>query len=343
MDVPPPVASPETEPETQQGAQPESEQQTMVAAAIARARTMGTREFGSAPDDAVPAPPVGDVPSHQDTVQEERQHVLMEIEHHQKAIQQMEQMMQIYPPGSEPAYLAVALEDARRALTQAEFKLNSLPQGPDPAEVKRLEDEIDHHRKTINQMEEMLKGFGPGEEPPYLTVAIGDAHRALAQAETELAALHGSPATAPAETAPAAVETAPPADDAYTRETLIATPEGMVDTEPVDQISVPRLVLLDGGQELPLPTDKSEIIIGREDPVSNIYPEVDLTPFGGETGGVSRQHARIDHHQDQWTITDLNSTNYTRVNGSKLDPNVPTPIEHGSRLQFGRVAVILKL
>ena len=38
---------------------------------------------------------------------------------------------------------------------------------------------------------------------------------------------------------------------------------------------------------------KSEIAIGREDPVSNIYPDVDLTPHGGEEGGVSRLHAKI--------------------------------------------------
>ncbi len=40
-------------------------------------------------------------------------------------------------------------------------------------------------------------------------------------------------------------------------------------------------------------TGKSEIAIGREDAVSNIYPDVDLTTHGGEEGGVSRLHAKI--------------------------------------------------
>ncbi|HNP72001.1 MAG TPA: FHA domain-containing protein, partial [Kouleothrix sp.] len=102
--------------------------------------------------------------------------------------------------------------------------------------------------------------------------------------------------------------------------------------------AVPRLVF-DDGKELRLPTDKPEIIVGREDPISGIFPEIDLTPYGGETGGVSRQHARLSHSNGQWAIADLHSTNYTRVDGARLEPDVPTPIKSGSRLQFGRVAM----
>lgn len=345
MQVPPPVAPPGN------SSQPAlEEEQTMVAAAIARARSMGTRDFGAPP----PGPPgIEETPdpleARTDTVSDERQRLDVEIEHHRKAIAQMEQMMQIYPQGSEPAYLAVALEDARRALTQAEFKLSELPDGPDMAEVARLEEEIEHHRKSIAQMEQMLKGFASGDEPTYLTVAVGDAYRALAQAESDLAALTrtqvsaSAPSTVQAVPSVHSVAAAEPAAAAYTEETLIASPDQIPAPPASIGVAVPRLVLLEGGQELPLPTDKPEIIIGREDPVSNIYPEIDLTPFGGETGGVSRQHARIDHTSNQWTITDLNSTNYTRVNGNKLQPNVATPIENGTRLQFGRVALILKL
>ncbi|NJP07710.1 MAG: FHA domain-containing protein [Chloroflexaceae bacterium] len=94
------------------------------------------------------------------------------------------------------------------------------------------------------------------------------------------------------------------------------------------------------GQEITLPTDKEIIVVGREDPVSQIFPEVDLTPHGGETGGVSRQHAQINHQNDLWSITDLNSTNYTRVDGNRIQPNTPTAIHSGTRLQFGKVEVI---
>ena len=104
---------------------------------------------------------------------------------------------------------------------------------------------------------------------------------------------------------------------------------------------VPRLVM-DEGKDLLLPTDKPEIIVGREDPISGIFPEIDLTPYGGETGGVSRQHARLNHTAGQWTVTDLNSTNYTRVDGAKIEPNVATPLNDGARLQFGRVAMTFR-
>ncbi|HMQ33682.1 MAG TPA: FHA domain-containing protein [Chloroflexaceae bacterium] len=38
-------------------------------------------------------------------------------------------------------------------------------------------------------------------------------------------------------------------------------------------------------------------------------------------------------------MTDLNSTNYTRLNGSRLEPNVATPLPDGARVQFGRVVL----
>jgi pSer/pThr/pTyr-binding forkhead associated (FHA) protein len=99
---------------------------------------------------------------------------------------------------------------------------------------------------------------------------------------------------------------------------------------------------MDEGKDLVLPTDKPEIIVGREDPISGIFPEIDLTPYGGETGGVSRQHARLNQNAGQWTVTDLNSTNYTRVDGAKIEPNVATPLKDGMRLQFGRVAMTFR-
>jgi pSer/pThr/pTyr-binding forkhead associated (FHA) protein len=105
----------------------------------------------------------------------------------------------------------------------------------------------------------------------------------------------------------------------------------------------PRLIVVNGNHEIALPTDKKEIIIGREDPVSHIFPEVDLTPFGGESGGVSRQHARINNEGGEWSITDLNSTNYTHVDGKRLEPNTALPVRDGVQIRFGRVATVFKL
>jgi hypothetical protein len=89
-------------------------------------------------------------------------------------------------------------------------------------------------------------------------------------------------------------------------------------------------------------TGKSEITIGREDAVSNIYPDVDLTNHGGEEGGVSRMHAKIYNQGAQYMVEDQNSTNFTFVNKQKLAPKTPTPIKEGDEIRLGRVALLFK-
>src|SRR6185295_6907109 len=143
---------------------------------------------------------------------------------------------------------------------------------------------------------------------------------------------------------PTPLETAvsEPAREAAPPPPVPAEPEPAPTAAPVPAAApAPRLVM-DEGKDLLLPTDKPEIIVGREDPISGIFPEIDLTPYGGETGGVSRQHARLTHSDGEWAVIDLNSTNYTRVDGAKIEPNVPVPIKDGTRLQFGRVAMTFR-
>jgi pSer/pThr/pTyr-binding forkhead associated (FHA) protein len=106
---------------------------------------------------------------------------------------------------------------------------------------------------------------------------------------------------------------------------------------------MPRLLVGEERHEILLPIDKTEVIIGREDPVSRIFPEVDLTNHGGEAGGVSRQHARLNQDDGQWTITDLHSTNFTHVDGVRLKPETPTVLQDGATIRFGRVVTTFKL
>jgi pSer/pThr/pTyr-binding forkhead associated (FHA) protein len=100
-------------------------------------------------------------------------------------------------------------------------------------------------------------------------------------------------------------------------------------------------VVAASGAEIPLPAS-AEILIGREDPVSGIYPEVDLTPHGGEDGGVSRRHAKLYVEGANYLVEDLDSTNFTFVNKQKLAPKTRTPIQDGDELRCGRVALVLK-
>jgi len=98
-----------------------------------------------------------------------------------------------------------------------------------------------------------------------------------------------------------------------------------------------RLIVQGTNAALPIPQGKTEIIVGREDPVSGVFPEVDLTDHGGDEGGVSRRHARIFVQGTQTLIEDLNSTNYTYVNQQRLTPGQPHPLNDGDEVRFGRV------
>ena len=103
----------------------------------------------------------------------------------------------------------------------------------------------------------------------------------------------------------------------------------------------PRLVVVSSGAEIPLPAGE-EIDIGREDPVSGVYPEVDLTPHGGEEGGVSRRHTRLILEGGKYFVEDLDSTNFTFVNKQKLAPKTRQQVNDGDEIRCGRVALVLR-
>jgi len=83
-------------------------------------------------------------------------------------------------------------------------------------------------------------------------------------------------------------------------------------------------------------------VVGRYDhDLGGINPEVDLASMqGAET--VSRVHAAFEHVGSSYTLTDLNSTNATRINGKRLEPDKPTPVNDGDTLQFGKVTCTFK-
>lgn len=104
----------------------------------------------------------------------------------------------------------------------------------------------------------------------------------------------------------------------------------------------PRLVVQPSKTALPFPANKNEIIIGREDPISSHFPDVELGAYGGDDGGVSRRHARITIHGDQLLLEDLESINFTFINKQKLEPGSPRMLHDGDELRFGRVVTIFR-
>jgi hypothetical protein len=104
----------------------------------------------------------------------------------------------------------------------------------------------------------------------------------------------------------------------------------------------PHLLIEPTGMPLMLAAEQDAYVIGREDPSSGSYPDVDLVPYGGEEGGVSRRHAKILQRDGAFFIEDLNSVNYTFVNRQKLAVGIAHPLRDGDEIRLGRVFMRFK-
>jgi serine/threonine-protein kinase len=86
--------------------------------------------------------------------------------------------------------------------------------------------------------------------------------------------------------------------------------------------------------------NKDSVLIGRTDPQTGIFPEIDLTMYDPETK-VSRRHARIFREGEVFLIEDLGSVNGTVINSSvRLNKSAPRVLAAGDELKVG--STILK-
>lgn len=63
-----------------------------------------------------------------------------------------------------------------------------------------------------------------------------------------------------------------------------------------------------------------ETLIGRTDPKSGIFVDVDLTAVATAPKVISRRHARIEQEGNRFYLTDLGSANGTKLNGRRPLP-----------------------
>lgn len=87
--------------------------------------------------------------------------------------------------------------------------------------------------------------------------------------------------------------------------------------------------------------EKHSSLIGRMDPVSGIFPEIDLSPLDTESK-VSRRHARVWRQTDQFFVEDLSSINGTHVNEELLVPKQPVRLKDGDVLRVGHIQLVFK-
>ena len=81
--------------------------------------------------------------------------------------------------------------------------------------------------------------------------------------------------------------------------------------------------------EFPLEGDSLEV--GRDDDVAIRVDE----PL------VSRRHARIEKRGEVWFVVDLDSTNFTRVNGRRIRRE--HELEDGDELQLARARCVFRI
>jgi FHA domain len=137
----------------------------------------------------------------------------------------------------------------------------------------------------------------------------------------------------------AALAEAPAASRAPTGEIRSSepTPPPVFDKPAVGTHFRAKLSLIRGGrkgQEFPLEDGKN--LIGRWDPETGSFPEVDLEQDDPEAK-ISRKHAMIIIENGHITVEDIGSLNGTYVNrGNRLIPGSPQEVISGDELIIGK-------
>ncbi len=108
--------------------------------------------------------------------------------------------------------------------------------------------------------------------------------------------------------------------------------------------SAPRAVRLKIGtrqRKVEIPLDRV-IYLGRVDPVSDVFPDVDLTEHGSGNN-ISRRHASLQLYDGLVVVEDLGSTNGTFVNGIRLESYLPEVLGDGDNLQLGKLVIEVEI
>jgi len=102
-----------------------------------------------------------------------------------------------------------------------------------------------------------------------------------------------------------------------------------------------KLVIMGTGELEPssFRLEKNENLLGRRDPMSNIFPEVDLSKYDPQTK-ISRRHARIWREGNSFLVEDLGSSNGTTLLPSSSDsvrllPHQPHTLTNGDKIRLG--------
>lgn len=127
-----------------------------------------------------------------------------------------------------------------------------------------------------------------------------------------------------------------------TAEILVPSLENTTSTVALPQVGAPdavvSLYLVDSGQIIHL-AGRTEFTLGRVADNQPILPDVDFSLFEAYSQGVSRLHASLKIINLRVVITDLGSSNGTRVNGQKIMPHIDYLLNHGDVIALGKLKI----
>jgi CRP-like cAMP-binding protein len=113
------------------------------------------------------------------------------------------------------------------------------------------------------------------------------------------------------------------------------------DNEMNRELGTERLIHDKSGMEFFL-LQGDETTVGRKDPVTGIYPGIDLTPVDSQRS-TSRRHAKVYRKGERFYVVEgIGTMNGTFVNGRRLETGVPTEVKDGDELRFGMVNTSFK-
>jgi len=86
----------------------------------------------------------------------------------------------------------------------------------------------------------------------------------------------------------------------------------------------------------------TEIVLGRTDLRMSDSSHFDLTRYGGQDKGVSRNHAILRFSGEAITVTDMGSANGTFINTQRLEPNKPQALHTEDKLMLGSLSMVVR-
>jgi CRP-like cAMP-binding protein len=101
-----------------------------------------------------------------------------------------------------------------------------------------------------------------------------------------------------------------------------------------------RFVHVESGQQFALPA-AADAVVGRAD--RTFTPEIELSSVDTRRS-LSRRHAVIRKAREGYEIIEqLGVSNGTFVNGARLSPGVPVPLQEGDEVSFGLITTVFRI